>query len=142
MRIVLDIANKCAMMDGMSEEEKKSVVQRNDKGHFLPGQGGNPAGYSIARRMEDKAITQALRNRYGEEDMLDRYDQAWDMAVQMKSVKAMMTWLEHVTVWWNGGKPPTRHIRMNTKFEDMLKALGSNEPVTVDGEVDEDSPAH
>lgn len=99
------------------------------------------AGYSMTRRLENKAITEALQGHYSERDMLAKCDAAWEAAERSGSAKTMIQWLDTILPWYAGGKLPTKHIRVNTKFEDMLAALGSNEPVTIEGQVNEDSPA-
>lgn len=113
----------------MSDE--KPIIKRDRRGHFLPGNSGNPGG-EIKRTSSE--IIRILNEHYTDQDIIDKLDAVWDQAVAMRGIKTMMAWVEFVVTWRAGGKLPTKHIRVNTKFEDMLSALGRNEPVTVDGE--------
>jgi hypothetical protein len=115
----------------MSNEKPKHIVPRDEKGRILPGHSLNQGSPHNAIRAE---LTQLLQNKYSDDVIYERLEQVWADAAGMRGVKTMMAWLEFVVTWRAGGKLPTRHIRVNTKFEDMLAALGSNEPVTIDGE--------
>lgn len=119
---------------GMSDSK---AITRTRTGQFVPGKSPNPGGVPAAGR-PNRAITEAMQQNYSAEDLIRRHEEVWELAVQMRAVKTMMAWLEHTTVWWSGGKLPTKHIRVSTNFEEMLAQLGSNEPVTIDGETVDD----
>lgn len=119
----------------MSENAINQVKPPRDAhGRILPGHSLNPGGRI---KPVSNEIVRILNEHYTDEDILDKLDTVWEEAVALRGVKTMMAWIEFVITWRAGGKLPTRHIRVNTKFEDMLAALGSDEPVTIGGEVTE-----
>ena len=118
-------------------DKPKIVVPRDERGRILPGHTLNIKGFIGPRQQLSKEIITLLNDHYSDDVIVQRLEETWAQAVELRGVKTMMAWLEFVITWRAGGKLPTRHIRVNTKFEDMLAALGSDEPVTIDGEVTE-----
>jgi hypothetical protein len=114
-------------------------IKRGAGGKFLPGVSANPGGTPSFKMLRSNELIGVLNQRYSDEEIIEKLDAVWDEAVSMRGVKTMMAWLEFVITWRAGGKLPTKHIRVNTKFEDMLAQLGSNEqPVTIEGETTEE----
>lgn len=109
--------------------EKPKGPPRNEKGHILPGHSLNPGGRIKPISNE---IIKLLNDKYSDDTIYERLEQVWAEAAGMRGIKTMMAWIEFVVTWRAGGKLPTKHIRVSTKFEDMLAALGSNEPMTID----------
>lgn len=122
--------------------EKNEVARkgppRDARGRILPGHTLNDKGFLGPRQQLSKEIITLLNDRYSDDVIIERLERTWEDAVGVRGVKTMMAWLEFVITWRAGGKLPTRHIRVNTNFEDMLAQLGSNEPVTIDGETEKD----
>lgn len=116
-------------------DKPKIVVPRDERGRILPGHTLNNKGFIGPRQQLSKEIITLLNDHYSDDVIVQRLEETWAQAVELRGVKTMMAWLEFVITWRAGGKLPTRHIRVNTKFEDMLAALGSDEPMTIDGEV-------
>jgi hypothetical protein len=123
-----------AILRQAQEPEKRQGPPRDARGRILPGYSLNPGGEIKAISNE---IIKLLNDKYPDDIIHDRLEQVWDQAVELRGVKTMMAWVEFVVTWRAGGKLPTKHIRVNTKFEDMLAALGSNEPITIEGEASE-----
>lgn len=116
----------------MSEYE----IKRTADGRFLPGFSANPTGIQNNYQHE---LVKAIRDKYPPGKIVAMMETCWEMATvgplaSPKAAISFMTDLLNRTY----GKPQTTHIRVNTKFEDMLAALGSNEPVTIDGEATEE----
>lgn len=112
--------------------EKKYVVPRDERGRILPGHSLNPGLY--VGKPDERALIQAIREKYHPQVIIDMIGEAWESA--KNSPKAQIS-LITLLLGYLAGKPKTMHVRMNTSFEDMLAALGSNEPVTIEGEAEE-----
>lgn len=112
-------------------EPKAVTPGRDEKGRILPGFSLNDRRL---RNADEQAFALALRDHYHPQKLIEMIDETWGDATPKVRVQLIGYLLPYL-----GGKPATVHHRISTKFEDMLAALGSNEPVTIEGQVSEDS---
>lgn len=114
----------------MSEKELP-VRLRDERGRVLPGVSLNDKRL----RTDQQAAIEAIRNEFTPK-IVDMIHECWNEGSAKVKVQLLAILIPQIA-----GKPATVHHRISTKFEDMLSALGSNEPITVDGEINENQAA-
>lgn len=124
LRIVLDYFDVYAIVGDMSEKELP-VRFRDERGRVLPGVSLNDRRL----RTDQQAAIEAIRNEFTPK-IVDMINECWREASDKVKVQLLAILIPQIA-----GKPATVHHRINTKFEDMLAALGSNEPVTIDADL-------
>lgn len=111
--------------------ETTAIVKRDAQGRLLPGQTLNPLGR--IKGHDTLAAIKALREEFSPQ-MIPMIKEVWGEATPKVKVQLIGYLLPYIY-----DKPATVHHRISTKFEDLLSQLGSNEPVTIEGQVSEDS---
>lgn len=106
---------------------------RDERGRLLPGATLNPGGQ--IKSAEQRAALEAIRHAFNPR-IVDMIIEVWQEGNAKVKAQVLATLLPYLF-----GRPATEHHRTITKFEDLLKALGSNEKivdVVADGETQKD----